>query len=556
MATNTFARPEIGATAAKGAAELLAAAHVAAKPGGPSAIVGGPGIDTADFSGAPGGVIVGLHNSMATNNGFGVAEVVIDCENVRGSAFDDLIIGADNVNEIWGGDGRDYLIGLGGSDTLHGGFGVANHLQGGFGDDKYYVDALDTITEFAGQGYDQVYASRDRYNLAANLEELIYTGSSAFFGGGNALDNLIQGGAGNDYLNGRGGNDVLRGGDGMDVADYLFAVDEVIVNLAEALATNDGDDGIDSLVSIEGVRGSSHDDLITGSADANLLDGAGGDDTLNGGDGADTLRGAAGEDILIGGLGWDMIVGGDDDDFLSGGEGSANHLQGGRGNDTYVVSANDTLVEFANEGFDRVETTRAAYALKANFEALEFTGAGNFTGGGNDLANRLTGGAGNDTLTGAGGNDMIDGRDGFDTAVLSGTQAQYAILELASGGFRITDSVGGRDGVDTLTGVEQVRFSDGSTLALTPALAPPVAAAPDAKASAPVLPGPPDDAFELPADLEIAGAPLLDLGGRWAGLPDLESRHGTRFPAMADENSPAVPVEDIRGPHDQDDWLF
>lgn len=218
---------------------------------------------------------------------------------------------------------------------------------------------------------------------------------------------------------------------------------------------------MEALESIEGVRGSSYDDLITGNFLANLLDGAGGDDTLNGGDGADTLRGAAGEDILIGGLGADMIVGGDGDDFLFGGEGTANTQQGGRGDDTYVLSANDTLVEFANEGHDRVETTRGAYTLRANFEELEFTGTGNFAGGGNDLNNRIIGGAGSDTLTGGKGNDNLNGLDGFDTVVLAGTQAEYAIVEQASGSFRITDSVAGRDGIDTLAGVEQLRFADG-----------------------------------------------------------------------------------------------
>lgn len=555
MATNTSARPDAWASAARGAAERLAApptgpqGTILVGGPGPSVLVGGADLDTVDYSAAAAGVVVGLNNFIAINDGDGSWDTLNGIENVIGSAFDDLLIGADDINEMWGGDGRDYLIGLGGSDILHGGSGVANHLQGGFGDDDYYVDALDTITEFANQGYDQVFTSRDRYNLAANLEELIYTGASAFVGGGNNRDNLLQGGAGNDYLNGRGGNDVLRGGEGMDVADYLFAVDEVIVNLADAIATNDGDDGIDSLESIEGVRGSNHDDLITGSGLANLLDGAGGDDTLNGGDGADTLRGAAGEDILIGGAGADMIVGGDDDDYLSGGEGAANTLQGGRGDDTYVVGANDTLVEFANEGRDRVETTRGAYALRVNFEELEFIGAGNFTGGGNDLNNRITGGAGADTLTGGRGNDALDGRDGFDTAVLSGAQADYAILEQANGTFRITDSVAGRDGVDTLTGIEQLRFADGTTVALVPALAP----APTGKSPVDA----PGDAFVLPGEVDGTPDRLMEEGVALNAMLHAPVRlQGVDILSTDDSGDWVQPFGDLGGIHLHDDWLL
>ena len=56
------------------------------------------------------------------------------------------------------------------------------------------------------------------------------------------------------------------------------------------------------------------------------------------------------------------------------------------------------VVGEAGEGTDMVRTAFEAYALVANVESLTFTGAGNFTGTGNDLDNTITGGAGNDTL--------------------------------------------------------------------------------------------------------------------------------------------------------------
>ena len=70
-----------------------------------------------------------------------------------------------------------------------------------------------------------------------------------------------------------------------------------------------------------------------------------------------------------------------------------------------------------HEGTDTVNTTLASYTLGANVENLNFTGAGNFAGTGNTLANVIIGGAGNDTLDdgGVGGADTMNGGAGNDT---------------------------------------------------------------------------------------------------------------------------------------------
>ena len=76
-------------------------------------------------------------------------------------------------------------------------------------------------------------------------------------------------------------------------------------------------------------------------------------------------------------------------------------MAGGEGNDIYIVdNAGDVVTENLNEGTDTVSTTLASYTLGANVENLTATGAGNFTGTGNALANVITGDAGNDTLDG------------------------------------------------------------------------------------------------------------------------------------------------------------
>ena len=72
---------------------------------------------------------------------------------------------------------------------------------------------------------------------------------------------------------------------------------------------------------------------------------------------------------------------------------------------------------------------------------------------------RLYGGKGDDTLIGGPGNDLLDGGNGTDTAVYSGIRSDYrAIYDRTTNRYTITDSVAGRDGIDTVTGVEYFRF--------------------------------------------------------------------------------------------------
>ena len=79
--------------------------------------------------------------------------------------------------------------------------------------------------------------------------------------------------------------------------------------------------------------------------------------------------------------------------------------------------------------------------------------------GGDDT---LDGGAGADTLAGGAGNDRIDGGMGLDVAVFSGARAGYDIaLDAATGAVIVTDRSAGRDGTDTLRAVETLAFADG-----------------------------------------------------------------------------------------------
>lgn len=68
---------------------------------------------------------------------------------------------------------------------------------------------------------------------------------------------------------------------------------------------------------------------------------------------------------------------------------------------------------------------------------------------GNAINNRLKGNAGNDSLTGGGGTD---------TAVFGGSYTNYTITQ-SGGSWTVQDNIG-TDGLDTLTGIQYLEFSD------------------------------------------------------------------------------------------------
>ena len=121
-----------------------------------------------------------------------------DC--LRGTDGDDFIVGLGGRDKLYGGDGK---------DTLDGGEGY-NTLYGGKGDDLYIVNHYwDDIREDRRGGTDTVETSLSFYWLDHNVENLTYTGSGEFKGIGNKLDNVIEGGSGDDTLTGAGGNDTF-----------------------------------------------------------------------------------------------------------------------------------------------------------------------------------------------------------------------------------------------------------------------------------------------------------------------------------------------------------
>jgi Ca2+-binding RTX toxin-like protein len=180
-----------------------------------------------------------------------------------GGNGDDVIEGGTQADALYGEDGNDILIGgsdfqtdilVGGNgnDILHGDSGLGDYdlMDGGAGDDTYYVDTPADLTfEAVAGGTDTVYANINGagYYLYANVENLVLLGTTPYGVGneldnhltGNAAANYLLGGAGNDILNGKGGNDVLFGEAGADtfvfehgtggdvIGDFLAGTDRI-----------------------------------------------------------------------------------------------------------------------------------------------------------------------------------------------------------------------------------------------------------------------------------------------------------------------------------------
>lgn len=136
----------------------------------------------------------------------------------------------------------------------------------------------------------------------------------------------------------------------------------------------------------------------------------------------------------------------------------------GGGNDTYDFSAYRSAVTIdLNPGAASTLSSQKAL-LKDGSRADNIWNALLFEGDQRSMIENAKGGSGNDVLTGnwldnvltgSCGNDAIHGGRGFDVAAFSGNKADYVISHVGANWI-----VSGVDGVDTLDGIEQLRFAD------------------------------------------------------------------------------------------------
>jgi Ca2+-binding RTX toxin-like protein len=312
----------------------------------------------ASYLGSTSAVNVNLGTGIAQDGMVGI-DTLININQVRGSAFNDTLTGSDTTDyteTLEGRGGNDILDGKGGND-------IARYDGATTG-----VNAnLATGVALDGQG---------GTDTLLNIEGLT---------GGNSADVLTGGNPANgsgaidgfEFFTGRGGNDTINGGAGYDRADYYNSTSAVNVTLGGASSgtAQDGMGGVDTLISIEGVRGSEWNDFLTGSNDAfESFEGRGGNDVIDGKGGMDridfqgapgavqinlganvvTADGYGGTDTLanieaVRGTAFaDSMVGSAADNVFEG-RGGDDTLTGGAGADIFNFAANGNGVDLVTD---------------------------------------------------------------------------------------------------------------------------------------------------------------------------------------------------------------
>lgn len=305
------------------------------------------------------------------------------------------------------------------------------------------------------------------------------------------------------------------------VADTLVPVtgetitltaNEAGLNLRVLVQYRDGKGALETVVSLPtapiggdipaaGIVGTAGNDVLFGTPLADDIFGLGGNDTLIGLAGNDVLDGGVGTDtaIFIGNVGEFTFARtpagtievirtatGEEDELIgietvifAANVASINPTTGAVTNPLAVftiaevglfadglaqppnniaTAGDDILVDVANHVF-------VINGLGGNDQIFGLDLADNLSGGaGDDI---LNGGAGNDTLNGGAGNDIIDGGTGIDSAVFGGPQANFTFAISDRGNLLVTDTTTGDE--DEVINVETLRFAGGQTLSITQA---------------------------------------------------------------------------------------
>ncbi|WP_109796442.1 calcium-binding protein, partial [Minwuia thermotolerans] len=377
--------------------------------GGADTIDGGAGSDEIDYNnaGATTGVNVDL-NAGTASDGTGSIDVISNVERARGGAFGDTLTGDVNDNRFRGMDGADSMVGGDGFDTV-----------------DYFGDAGDTN----GQSGVTVNLTTERATDGFGNTDTIQ-GFEAVFGTdfgdtitGDANANVLVGGDGTDFFFATAGNDTIHGGtdflNGFEQFDDRLSFQNHGLNVTVDLAAGTASDGLGSnyvISGIERVIGSSGDDTLIGGGNNN-------NETFFGGDGADFIDGTNGAFTQV--------------DY---------------GLDPLAVSVN-LNAGTAVDGFGNTDTLTGIEAVRGtNFSDTFLGSAASFE--------RFRTRNGNDTVAGGDGVDELDytfsGFDGVNVD-MSGQDGQ--------GGTGNTDK-GGTNGVDTFTGIERIRGSEGDDTVL------------------------------------------------------------------------------------------
>jgi Ca2+-binding RTX toxin-like protein len=438
---------------------------------GNDTINGGTITDTIDYLNlnqveywqtAVSGANINLQTGIALD-GQGGTDTLVNINFVVGSNFNDTMRGSDGAL-------FEQFMGLSGNDSINGGSLTASSARLSYQVSPAAVNvdiALGTAQD--GHGGTDTFTNIN-FVRGSNFNDTLFGSNTT------VVSETFEAQAGNDYIDGRGGLDWVR---------YQNSTAAANVNLVTGLA-QDGLGGVDTLLGIENVRGSSFDDVFIGNAAANAFEGRAGNDSMDGGAGDDTFTGAAGNDTMVGGdaLTFDYVIysgassavtvnlstnsgsgASEGSDSLVGVEGViasayADTLTGDANSNYFRGNAgNDTIDGGGGAGVDIADHRDAAGAVTVDLAAGTSVGDGTDTltdietAFGSSFNDTLRGDEGDNGLRGRTGNDTLDGRDGRD-------RADYRSAAGAVQVSLLTNTSAGADGVDTLIDIENLRGSE------------------------------------------------------------------------------------------------
>lgn len=428
-----------------------------------------------------------------------------------GGDGDDRIITGLLGGHAFGGDGDDWLgasdydavlQGGAGNDDMH---GIRSAMvTADYSDAAGYVtvdlriqdwqdthssgsDRLSSIGNLTGSAYGDVLTGDGGRNVLSGelgADRLNGDGGADWLIGGEGGDTL-NGGDGNDVLVGEAGEDHLDGGASADVAVFAAPRSLYTITVAGGVTTVSGPEGTDRLTNVERLHFADGVYAANGAAPAGAVTGTAQADVLTGGQGDDILLGGAGDDVITPGWGFDTVHGGDGIDTVVLGGNHGEYRISHFGGVTTIIASWQTLtlsgverlqfdtrtIILAPNGGDYITDTAAHdFLIGLSLNDLLVAGSGNDRLEGRDGDDHLQGGIGNDALFGGAGEDLldggagadvIDGGEGWDTLLLAGTRDDYSVLRSGDGYI-----IKGLDGSDHITGVEILRFSNGSVIDL------------------------------------------------------------------------------------------
>ena len=367
--------------------------------------------DWVSYAGSNAGVTIDL-STATVSGGWAAGDSLTAINNLIGSDGVDTFTGNGNANTFRGGAGADtYVFGADGgtnTDTLTDDGGNIVFLQGSNND---YAGATYSFVRADGGRGDAVTLTVTKNSNTLNVIEFTNDPSSgySFSTRSGVVDTAIadtelvvpakitgEGSESSPFL-ATTSADAFTGSPGADWVSYTGSTFFVLLDL-NGIATNGAAIG-DTFTGINNIIGVQ--DKI------NWLDGNGEDNTLRGGDQNDRLQGRGGADTLEGGGGTDTVLYGDSakgvrvDLSLPQGQAQADFET-----NTYGFTANN------NDAVGDILTS---------IEQVIGSGSGDWLTG-NDEANSLNGGDGNDRLEGRGGEDTYSFSQlyGTDTVVDDG----------------------------------------------------------------------------------------------------------------------------------------